>query len=79
MGGHGRIRKVRCEGRKDPCEVQVDGLNADRGYQTNDIPCTDTTLAGPPPEPPHQLYHPDNSEATTPRRVNIIIQEAVRL
>ena len=29
--------------------------------------------------PPHQLYPPTNSETTTPRRVDIIIQEAVRL
>ena len=29
--------------------------------------------------PPHQLYPPTNSETTTPRRGDIIIQEAVRI
>jgi hypothetical protein len=28
---------------------------------------------------PHQLIHPTNSEATTPRRVDIIIQEVDEL
>ena len=29
--------------------------------------------------PPHQLYPPTNSETTTPRRGDVIIQEAVRI
>ena len=39
------------------------------------VPCTDTGWAGSPGGPPHQLYHLTNSEATTPRRVDIFIQE----
>ena len=37
------------------------------------LPCTVTGWAGSPGGPPHQLYHLNNSEATTPRRVYVIL------
>jgi hypothetical protein len=43
------------------------------------LPCPCTCRAGSPRGPPHQLHHLNNSEATTPRRVDTIIQEAVRI